>query len=140
MTEIRDDTPSNNLPDWKECSLRVGNSKYAEEERGGEFSDGAPYANELHRFIYEYDDSDPYRSAWFLHRLEKLIEFVKSDSDELVRCLTLEVSRLKAENERLKSKILAHNQSCHDSCEAACSFGCAGGGYDCLQQLMIRTE
>jgi hypothetical protein len=30
-------------------------------------------ATALHRFIYEYDDADSYRSAWFLHRLELVL-------------------------------------------------------------------
>lgn len=69
--------PPNNLPDWGECGLRVDNSnffaKQVAEGGYGPESD-AKLASELHRFIYEYDDADPRRSAWFLHRLEKLLD------------------------------------------------------------------
>lgn len=80
---MREPAPANNLPDWSECRQRVENSEYVEKriaEGGFGFEEDGHYANELHRFIYEYDDADRYRSAWFLHRLEKLIEFVKADS------------------------------------------------------------
>lgn len=71
--------PPNNLPDWNECALRVANSDFiakrvAEGGYGPEHD--SKLATELHRFIHEYDDSDPYRSAWFLHRLEKLLQEV----------------------------------------------------------------
>lgn len=80
---IKDPAPSNNLPDWNECSLRVSNTEYVEKriaDGGLGFEEPGLYANEIHKFIYEYDDSNPYKSAWFLHRLEKLIEFVKSEA------------------------------------------------------------
>lgn len=77
--------PANNLPDWKECRLRVENSEHIEKrisEGGFGFEEDGYYANELHKFIHDYDDADPYKSAWFLHRLEKLIEFVKQEADD----------------------------------------------------------
>ena len=80
---MSDDAPKNSLPDWSECCLRVENSNFIDKriaEGGFGYEEPGYYANELHRFIYEYDDADPYKSAWFLHRLEKLIEFVRSDS------------------------------------------------------------
>jgi hypothetical protein len=68
--------PPNSLPNWDECAMRVANSNFIE-KRIAEGGYGAEHdtklASQLHRFIYEYDDSDPYRSAWFLHRLELLI-------------------------------------------------------------------
>lgn len=83
VTVMCEPAPGNNLPDWSECALRVDNSEYIEKrisEGGYGFEEDGYYANELHKFIHEYDDSDPYKSAWFLHRLEKLIEFVKSET------------------------------------------------------------
>ena len=80
---MQDSVPKNNLPDWNECRIRVENSEYVEKriaEGGFGFEADGLYANELHRFIHEYDCSEPYSSAWFMHRLEKLIEFIKSDS------------------------------------------------------------
>ena len=80
---VREVAPPNSLPNWSECSLRVGNSKYLEERKdsggyGPEYD--SKTATELHRFIYEYDDADRYRSAWFMHRLERLIEEVRADT------------------------------------------------------------
>ena len=72
--------PPNNLPDWGECALRVDNSDFIAKRmaEGGAGPDhDSLLANELHRFIYEYDDSDRLRSAWFLHRLELVIEEVR---------------------------------------------------------------
>lgn len=76
--------PTSSLPDWSECAMRVANSDFlakrvAEGGYGPEHD--SKLATELHRFIYEYDDADAYRSAWFLHRLEKLINEVKSQPD-----------------------------------------------------------
>jgi hypothetical protein len=75
--------PPNKLPTWGECALRVGNSDFIAKRMsaGGAGPDhDSLLANELHRFIYEYDDSDPYRSAWFLHRLELVLEEVRVES------------------------------------------------------------
>jgi hypothetical protein len=80
---VLDPAPTNSLPDWKECRLRVENSEYIDQrisDGGFGYEEDGYYANEIHKFIHEYDDSDPHRSAWFLHRLEKLIEFVKEDA------------------------------------------------------------
>lgn len=73
--------PPNSLPDWDECALRVANSEHvAKRVAGGGYGadDDVKLANELHRFIHEYDDADPYRSAWFMHRLERLIEWARA--------------------------------------------------------------
>lgn len=81
--ERADAAPPNSLPDWDECAMRVANSDFiakrvAEGGHGPEHD--SKLATELHRFIYEYDDADPYRSAWFLHRLEKLINEIKTNA------------------------------------------------------------
>lgn len=75
--------PPNSLPDWSDCSLRVGNSNFitkrvAEGGYGPECD--SKLATELHRFIYEYDDADRYRSAWFLHRLELVIKEAQANA------------------------------------------------------------
>lgn len=70
--------PPNGLPTWAECLLRVKNADWIAKK----IADGGYDATEretdkatqLHRFIYEYDDADPYRSAWFLHRLELVLK------------------------------------------------------------------
>lgn len=72
--------PGNNLPNWSECALRVENSSFIAKrvaEGGYGPEPDSKLATELHRFIYEYDYADPYRSAWFLHRLELVIEEAK---------------------------------------------------------------
>lgn len=61
--------------------MRVENSDYiaqriAEGGYGPEKDD--KLASALHRFIYEYDDLDPVRSAWFLHRLELVLNEAKA--------------------------------------------------------------
>jgi hypothetical protein len=63
--------------------MRVANSVFLEkrQKEGGYGPEhDSKVASELHRFIYEYDDADPYRSAWFLHRLERLLNEVRADS------------------------------------------------------------
>lgn len=72
------EAPSHSLPNWSECNLRVGNSEWLKDNDRKPEHDSLT-ANPLHEFIYEYDDSDAYKSAWFLHRLEKLIGFIKSE-------------------------------------------------------------
>lgn len=83
-TKLADqDTPTNSLPDWKDCNLRVSNSNYVEARiasGGYGFDDDGHYANELHKFIYEYDCENEYKSAWWRHRLEMMIEFVKAEA------------------------------------------------------------
>lgn len=76
VTEI--EAPSNSLPSWSECNLRVGNSEWLKDNDREAECDSLT-ANPLHEFIYEYDDSDAYKSAWFLHRLENLIGFIRSE-------------------------------------------------------------
>jgi len=77
------DAPPNNLPDWNECSLRLENKEFLEENGFNKLisSDGPLLPNPIHEFIYEYDDKDPYKSAWFLHRLENLINFVRENKE-----------------------------------------------------------
>lgn len=80
---MSNDAPKNNLPTWGECKMRVENSDYiAKRVAGGGY--GAEHddklASHLHRFIYEYDDADPFRSAWFLHRLELVIKEAKEQA------------------------------------------------------------
>ena len=72
--------PENSLPAWSECNLIIQNDdfrKRAEAGLEGQVLDTprtTPVPTELHRFIHEYDDADPYRSAWFLHRLECVLK------------------------------------------------------------------
>ncbi|GAB2704176.1 hypothetical protein [Comamonas sediminis] len=77
------DAPPSNLPSWEECQLRVSNSEFIA-KRIAEGGYGAEHdsklATELHRFIHEYDDADSYRSAWFRHRLEKLLHEVTAQA------------------------------------------------------------
>ena len=78
-----DPAPPNNLPTWAECALRVDNSDFISKrvaEGGYGPEPDSKLATELHRFIYEYDDADPYRSAWFLHRLELVLEEARRES------------------------------------------------------------
>lgn len=77
----RTPAPPNSLPTWGECEVRVKNSDFLAKRRaeGGYGPEAdSKLATQLHRFIYEYDDADPYRSAWFLHRLELLLEETKA--------------------------------------------------------------
>lgn len=96
----REPAPGNSLPDWSECSLRVENSNYlAKRKAGGGYGpeeSTAPQATELHRFIYEYDDADLYRSAWFMYRLELLLNETKAD-------LQRQLAEAKAEIEAMRS-------------------------------------
>ena len=84
---VMNDAPSNNLPTWAECNKRMSNRAHLESI--GAIKDGVlidDYYFEtllpdpIHEFIYEYDDTDAYKSAWFLHRLELVINYVESDS------------------------------------------------------------
>lgn len=81
--DTREPAPANSLPTWSECSLRVENSDFIA-KRVAEGGYGAEpdtlLASELHRFIYEYDDADPYTSSWFMHRLELVMEEAKRAS------------------------------------------------------------
>jgi len=77
-----DEAPTNSLPTYEECALRVGNAKYLKDNNleNDASHHGTPLPTPLHEFIYEYDCADAYKSAWWMHRLEKLIEFVKSEA------------------------------------------------------------
>ena len=82
----KEPAPQNSLPTWEECALLVGNSEYIAKRvaEGGYGPDhDSELATELHRFIYEYDDSDSYRSAWFLHRLELVLKERQAEIESL---------------------------------------------------------
>ena len=84
--EKRDEAPPNSLPTWSECALRVDNSNYIEKRvaEGGYGPEAdSKIASELHRFICEYDDLDTYRSAWFLHRLERVLDEAKQEASNV---------------------------------------------------------
>jgi hypothetical protein len=72
--------PENGLPTWDDCQLIIENFGFRQKAEAGlegqvlDTPQSTPNPTELHRFIYEYDDADPYRSAWFMHRLEALLE------------------------------------------------------------------
>ena len=79
---VGEQAPENSLPTWSECNLIIENDEFrkrAEAGLEGQVLDTprtTPEPTALHRFIHEYDDSDPYRSAWFLHRLECVLKEV----------------------------------------------------------------
>ena len=80
------DIPINSLPSWQECEARVDNREYLEGIEAikdgvliDDFYSETLLPDPIHEFIYEYDDTDPVRSAWFLHRLELLINYVERD-------------------------------------------------------------
>lgn len=81
MSEMKR-APKNNLPTWWECQKRVENSDYIARRvaEGGHGTVDSVLASQLHRFIYEYDDADPYRSEWFLHRLELVLAEAKQQA------------------------------------------------------------
>lgn len=72
--------PKNSLPTWSECKLIIENDEFGKRVKAGlenqvlDTKRTTPKPTELHRFIYEYDDADSYRSDWFLHRLECVIK------------------------------------------------------------------
>jgi len=78
--------PENSLPDWSECNRIIENYEFRKRAKAGlegsviDTTPTTPEPTELHRFIYEYDDADAYRSAWFLHRLELLLDETKRAS------------------------------------------------------------
>lgn len=79
----REQAPPNSLPSWSECAMRVDNSDFiAKRVAEGGYGPEADskLASQLHRFIHEYDDADPYRSAWFLHRLELVVNEAKAQA------------------------------------------------------------
>ncbi|OZI26676.1 hypothetical protein CAL26_04970 [Bordetella genomosp. 9] len=74
--------------------MRVANSEFiakrvAEGGYGAELD--SKLASPLHAFIYEYDDEDAYRSAWFRHRLDLLL------ADERRKALEEAAQRCEAE-------------------------------------------
>jgi hypothetical protein len=77
--ETVEDAPPNSLPDWYECQRILDNADFRKRAAAGlegsvlDTPPTTPEPTELHRFIYEYDDADPHRSAWFLHRLELVL-------------------------------------------------------------------
>lgn len=82
----REEAPPHNLPNWSECALRVENSDFIAKriaEGGYGAEPDSKLATELHRFIYDYDDADSYGSAWFLHRLEKLLDETRAEQSRV---------------------------------------------------------
>lgn len=71
----KEKAPKHNLPTWKECMLLEANSRF--EYTGPISIEPEPELTPLHEFILEYDDNDEYKSDWFMHRLEKLVNYVK---------------------------------------------------------------
>lgn len=79
----REEAPTTDLPSWADCAQRVENSDYIAKriaEGGYGAEPDSLLASELHRFIYEYDDEDSYKSGWFRHRLALLIAEVARDA------------------------------------------------------------
>jgi hypothetical protein len=76
----REAAPHNSLPDWYECQRILDNADFRKRAEAGlegqvlATPPSTPEPTELHRFIYEYDDADPHRSAWFLHQLELVLK------------------------------------------------------------------
>ena len=88
--------PPNSLPTFDECALRVENSNFLEKRAaGGGYGPehDSRTATQLHRFVYEYDDADPVRSSWFLHRLELLLNEVRSASQPAAQGMDAETQR-----------------------------------------------
>jgi hypothetical protein len=86
-TVPREPAPPHSLPEWHECQSVIENYEFHLRVIAG--NEGPQLVTvdpdpreptELERFIYEYDDADSYRSEWFLHRLEKLIKFIRADA------------------------------------------------------------
>jgi hypothetical protein len=91
VEEVGKEAPPHTLPTWDQCAIRVGNSKFIA-KRVAEGGYGPEYdsllADELHRFIHEYDEDDPIRSGWFMHRLERMLK--ERDERQAARCKELE--------------------------------------------------
>ena len=72
--------PENSLPSWSECNLIIENDEFRKRAAAGlegqvlDTPRTTPKPTALHYFIHEYDDADPYRSGWFLHRLECVLK------------------------------------------------------------------
>lgn len=77
---VDEQAPPHSLPDWSLCQLIIDNHEFR--QRAAEGLEGqvldtpptTPMPTALRRFIYEYDDADPHRSAWFMHRLELVLQ------------------------------------------------------------------
>jgi len=78
--------PESSLPDWSECNRIIENHEFRQRAAAGlegqvfDLPPTTPEPSALHRFIYEYDDADSHRSAWFLYRLEQVINEVRATS------------------------------------------------------------
>ena len=80
-----DAAPSSNLPTWRDSMIRVQNRIYIKVnglENDDFLNDEETMSNVLHEFIYEYDCTDEYKSAWWRHRLEKLVKAIKENPDQ----------------------------------------------------------
>ena len=82
--EDREPAPPHGLPSWHECNRIIENDSFRKRAAAGlegavlDLPEVTPTPTALHRFIQEYDDSDPYRSDWFMHRLELVLNEAKA--------------------------------------------------------------
>lgn len=81
---MSEEAPKNSLPSYKECRMRVENLDYLKENdlEDDDYYDNSLLPNPIHEYIYEYSAVDEYKNRWWLHRLEKLIDFVRADERE----------------------------------------------------------
>jgi hypothetical protein len=73
MVYETENKPKSTLPSWQECALRYENTEYLRQQ-GATDTEGSLVSDPLTEFIYEYDCSDDYKSAWWRHRLERMIK------------------------------------------------------------------
>lgn len=65
-----DMAPPTTLPSWSECSAAHDANKEWNDLSG---ADRPRDLTALEKFIYEYDDSDPKASSWFMHHLSEVL-------------------------------------------------------------------
>ena len=79
-----EEAPKTSLPSWSDCQSMVSNRDYLIEcgaiKNSVLVDDYYEDSNSLnltpvHEFIYEYDDADPFKSGWFMHRLEMALDY-----------------------------------------------------------------
>ena len=88
--------------------------------------------------------SDLQLKAWHIenlieHEPDAQVVLLVDAQSELERLRT-ELAELKAERDRLRQKILGHNQTCVNSCAFDCSEDMSGSCVDCPQSWMIKTD
>ncbi len=77
---VREPAPPHSLPAWNECDTIIKNHEFRQRAKAGlegqvlDTAQESPEPSALVRFIHEYDDADRYRSAWFMHRLEQVLQ------------------------------------------------------------------